>query len=116
MQLKGDYFEIVLNKITESGVVLQKSNASFQLSEIKSFTLGGQSSRFWMLRRHIISTKDVPFYSWNCISLQLINREIDLIIESQHNMKMLLKFLIVTLKTVDGSKDSAKPIIQAIKR
>ena len=75
------------------------------------------SSRFWMLRKHIISmTKkelvNVPFNSWNCITLCMSNRDIDLVIRNDEDMEKILKFLIYNLKTLDGSKDSALKLIQ----
>ena len=51
-----------------------RSSASCKLSEIKNIIYGGQSSRFWMLRKHINSVsrkkiETIPFKSWNCITL-----------------------------------------------
>ena len=84
-----------------------KSSASCKISEIKGFTYGGVSSRFWMLRKHINNMKPdqfkkVPFYSWNCITIQLEHRDVDLVIRNEYQMKVLLKFLIHSLKTIDG--------------
>jgi hypothetical protein len=50
------------------------SKGSFMIKDIKSFTYGGFSSRFWILRKHInsIDTKnltDLPFYCWECITI-----------------------------------------------
>ena len=63
-----------------------KSSASCKLSEIESFLFGGCSSRFWMLRKHINSMTrseldKLPFYSWNCITLKLARRDVDLVIK-----------------------------------
>ena len=43
-----------------------KSSSSFNLKNLNSFTFGGQSSRFWMLRKHInlMEKSAIPFYSW----------------------------------------------------
>lgn len=62
------------------------SSASCKVSEIQSFIYGGSSSRFWVLRKHINSLsrgdlKKIPFYSWNCITLKLKRREVDLVIK-----------------------------------
>ena len=70
------------------------------------------SSRFWVLRKHIISStkkelQNAPFYSWDCITLQMSNRDVDLVIRDEEDMNKFLKFLIYNLKTLDGSKDSA---------
>lgn len=63
-----------------------KSKTSCNVSDIKSFVFGGFSSRFWMLRKHInsLSNQDLnklPFYSWECITLELKNRNVDLVIK-----------------------------------
>lgn len=89
-----------------------KSSASCMLSEIDSFLFGGCSSRFWMLRKHINSQTrteldKVPFYSWNCITLKLGRRDVDLVIKDDKQMQLFLKFLIYSLKTLDGVKGSA---------
>jgi hypothetical protein len=72
-----------------------------------------------MLRKHINSIPlnkqhKIPFYSWECISLQLKNREVDLVIKSEENMQKFIKFLVYTLRTVDGLKGSAEKVIVAV--
>lgn len=69
----------------------KKSRTSCHIHEIKSFIFGGFSSRFWMLRKHINclphdELDKVPFYSWECISLELQNRSVDLVIQDQQKM------------------------------
>ena len=67
-----------------------KSSASCPISEIKGILYGGISSRFWMLRKHINSipsenmrTGHVPFYSWQCVTLQMENKDVDLVIQNE---------------------------------
>jgi len=53
---------------------LCKSSASCYLSDITGFVFGAVTSRFWMLRKHLISIgndddANVPFYSWECITI-----------------------------------------------
>jgi len=72
-----------------------------------------------MLRKHINSLPvnqhdQIPFYSWNCITLQLKHRDVDLVIRDERDMRHLLMFLIYTLKTRDGDRDSAVPLINAV--
>lgn len=74
----------------EVKLVIQPSSASCSLSQIKSISFGGFSSRFWSLRKHIISTEfqfqkplNLPFYSWQCISLNLNNRDVDIVIKNE---------------------------------
>ena len=51
----------------------------------------------------------LPFYSWQCISLELKDRCVDLVIKNEHNMDMFIRFLILSLNTIDGCKNSAEP-------
>ena len=72
-----------------------------------------------MLRKHINSLPinkqhKIPFYSWECISLQLKEREVDLVIKSEEHMKMFIKFLVYTLRTIDGCRGSAERVISAL--
>ena len=62
-----------MNRIVEYEEKL--SDASCDLKDIKSFVFGGFNSRFWMMRKHINSLttpelSNLPFYSWECISLE----------------------------------------------
>lgn len=55
------------------------------------------------MRKHINSMeekelKNIPFYSWDCISLETkAQRSVDLVIHEQDKMDMFLKFLIYQL-------------------
>ena len=74
-----------------------------------------------MLRKHINSLNDeqfkaLPFYSWQCITLQLKHRDVDLVIRDQRDMERLLKVLIHAMKTMDGRRDSAKHILSTLNR
>jgi hypothetical protein len=89
------------------------------LSDITGIVFGGTSTRFWMLRKHMNSitpqdyrTQSIPFYSWECITLQLRHRVVDLVIRNQDDMDDFLMILIDALKTVDGNRGS---IVQAYK-
>ena len=68
-----------------------------------------------MLRKHInlISKdklKELPFYSWNCITLKTKRRDIDIVIKDTKTMKILIKFLVYSLYTLDGYWDTTKTI------
>jgi hypothetical protein len=74
-----------------------------------------------MLRKHLnaIPKKDyesnrVPFFSWQCVTLQLPKREIDLVIENEDMMMQFLKLLVYKMNSIDGSKDSATGVKQAL--
>ena len=64
----------------------KKSNASCRISDITGFIFGGFNSRFWMMRKHInLLNKEqllntLPFYSWQCLSIETKYRTIDLVI------------------------------------
>ena len=73
-----------------------------------------------MLRKHfnLMSTqqlKKAPFYSWQCLTLSLPHRDVDLVIPDEVEMKHLLIFLIHKLHTLDGIKDTALPLQQELK-
>ena len=68
-----------------------------------------------MMRKHINSVDyvvggkklELPFYCWQCISMCFKLRDVDLVIEDEKNLKIVLMFLILTLKTVDGKRGTA---------
>ena len=105
---------IILEDLTEYRE--SKSSASCYIKDITGIIYGGQSSRFWMMRKYINSQpksqhNKLPFYSWDCITIQQNYRDIDLVIEDEKQMKMLIKFLVYSLETKDGNRRSAVPII-----
>ena len=80
---------------------------------------GGFSSRFWMLRKHINSMDrsklmTIPFYNWECITIELEFRFIDIVIKDMTQMDCFIKFLIYTLRTIDGKRGTANPILQSL--
>ena len=56
------------------------------------------------------------FYAWQCITIQLRNREVDLVIPDDRDMDDLIEVLVDAMNTVDGNKDSAKIVHQAIEK
>ena len=93
------------------------SSASFKLKDIQGIVFGPSSTRFWLFRKHMITMdinnfkdpKNVPWYSWECLSLQLKHRDVDIVIRDQENMTKLLKFLIYSMDTIDGERGSSLP-------
>lgn len=72
-----------------------------------------------MFRKHINSLENedlnkVPFYSWNCLTLNLKNRDIDLVIRDDKDMDKILKFLVYKIQTVDGQRGSAINILKVL--
>ena len=95
------------------------SSGSCAIDEIESFVYNGCSSRFWMLRKHIncmsrTKLDTLPFMSWNCITLRLGRRDVDLVLKNEAQMSILIKFLVYSLYTMDRKKNSAKPILDMI--
>ena len=102
------------------------SSTSCLISDIQGIIYGGFSSRFWIYRKHLccldnnILMKDtkkrkfrggnvtLPFYSWQCLTLQLSDRDVDLVIKDQKSMDLLIKFLVFSMNTKDCRKDSAE--------
>ena len=71
------------------------------------------------MRKHMIqlSCRDLihyaPFYAWDCITLNLENKgDVYLIIKNEKILEMFLKLLIYELKTIDGVRGSAVPLIK----
>lgn len=67
-----------------------------------------------MFRKHFnhlcddyFKKEDVPFYSWECITIQTIERDIYLIIKNEKIMEMFIKYLVYHLETVDGNRGSS---------
>lgn len=95
------------------------SSSSCRVEDIQAIIYGGQSSRFWMLRKHINTLpralmESLPIFSWNCITLQLGHRDVDLVIRKDEDMKRLLRFLIWRMRTLDGQKGTAEPLVNAL--
>ena len=96
--------------------VSSTSSSSTSIDDIQSIIFGGTNARFWMLRKHVNSMnteelKYLPFLSWQCITLQLSHRDVDLVIPDEKDMDKLLMFLIHSMYTVDGVKGSATQIL-----
>ena len=67
----------------------KQSSASCALEDINGVVFGGFSSRFWMLRKHVnsvdmktIKDDDMPFFSWECLTLNLKHRDVDVVIKN----------------------------------
>ena len=90
------------------------SSACCEVADIQNIIFGPTTSRFWLFRKHMNTfspemfqdEKAIPFLAWQCITLQLKHRDVDLVIKNQVEMDHLLKFLIYEINTVNGQKDS----------
>ena len=95
------------------------STGSCKVKDITSFVFGGFTSRFWLMRKHICSMqvadlKNLPFYCWQCLTISTKERDLNLVIKNETDMRYLLEFLIISLQTVDGIRGSAKEVIKTI--
>ena len=95
----------------------KKSSCSTPLDKIVGIIYGGLSSRFWLYRKHMnymsfssVKNGQAAFYAWQCITLQLENREIDLVIPDDNDMDCLIEVLVEAMNTVDGCKNSAEVV------
>lgn len=93
---------------------LKESSSSFNFSDIESFVYGPFTSRFWMLRKHILHLdknkflSDPPFFGWDCITLQIKNKwDVHLVIRNEDNMTKFLKLLIHKMETIDGHRGTS---------
>lgn len=113
--LRGKNSEIMEENFVEGrDFVYKKSNSSMALDDIQGILYGGLSSRFWMLRKHMICSNVkkmvdglTAFYSWQCLTIQLKHREVDLVIPNQRDMDDVLEVIIDAMNTVNGQKNSA---------
>ena len=53
-----------------------------------------------------------PFYSWECLTLQLKNRDVDLVIPKESQMMMLIKYIMYKINSVDGTRNTAEPMFK----
>ena len=61
-----------------------------------------------------VKNGDAAFYAWQCITLQLRTRDVDLVIPNEKDLSCFIDYLVVKMNTVDGRKDSANFIVKAI--
>lgn len=106
----------ILTAQSEKIYSLKKSSTSIKLNDVIGIIYGGLSSRFWMLRKlfntydkKCINNGELPYYAWECITLQMSNREIDLVIKNERDMDEFIMIIVKHMNTLDGHKDSAEP-------
>ena len=57
--------------------------------------------------------ENVPFYAWDCLTLQFKDKnDVYIIIRNESIMTLFLKLLIYELKTIDGNRGTAEPLIR----
>ena len=61
-------------------------------------------------------SSQAPFYAWNCLSIQLAKRTIDLVVPDEKAMFNLLKILVYKMNTLDGVRGSSLTLQRAVFR
>ena len=89
--------------------IQKKSQTRILFSEIKSFKYGPSSTTFWMTRKHInqlpklnIINNHMPYYVWQCLTIELKDRDVDLVILKEDEMIAILSLLIWKTNTING--------------
>ena len=54
-----------------------------------------------------------PFFNWQCLTIEITGRTIDLVIKDDNEMNLVIKFLVQALNTSDGRKGTAQFYIDA---
>lgn len=103
-----DFYSNWMNDFT-----LKQSNSSFNLDDIQNFSYGPYTSRFWMLRKHILLLdkkkfmEKPTFFGWNCITIKIKEKwDVHLVFGSERSCQNFLKLLIHRLESVDGKPGS----------
>ena len=72
-----------------------------------------------MLRKHMNSiprenskTGHVPFYSWECVTIQMENKEMDLVIKDEFEMDLLLGVISYHMETYNNDRYSAREFVK----
>ena len=111
---------------------LRDCTKEFRIEDVQGFVFGGFASRFWVQRRginEIIAHEKaaghgkaldhiLPYYAWECITIQLPDRNIDLVVREEIHMQLLLKVLILALDSFDSHAGSIRSLreIKVIRR
>lgn len=89
----------------------------YRLKDITGFIYGACSSRFSTFRNsinEILAQHDcpkeiddlMPFYSWECLTIQFKRRDLDIVVKDEIQMEILLKFLIAETNSFDSNRNS----------
>ncbi len=70
-----------------------------------------------MTRKHInqlpnidVMKNSMPFYAWQCLSIQLPTRSVDLVIFEEKDMIAVISLLIWKTKTINGVAGTAREL------
>lgn len=62
------------------------------------------------------NNESMPFFAWQCLSLKLNHRDVDLVIKNQKEQNNLVKYLLYNLNTIDGNVNSANGIMNLMEK
>jgi hypothetical protein len=89
--------------------VQKKSTTTIMFKDIRSFKYGPNSSTFWITRKHInqlpignIINNHMPYYAWQCLTIEMKDRDVDLVISNEKDMIAIISLLIWKTHTVNG--------------
>jgi hypothetical protein len=58
--------------------------------------------------------ENIAIKSWDCITINLKHRDVDLVIPNEDSMTFLLRLLIYKIETIDGLRNSASKLLEAM--
>ena len=129
------HFESIQNQYIQ-----KESECGCRIDAIKGIIFGGLSSRFWLYRKHVIyqdshvesmdgydfklsknyktpqQVQRAPFYSWECLTLELEGRSVDLVIKDETDMMNFIKFLIMKLDMVNNVPGSGAKLRRTLNK
>ena len=101
----------------------KKSHLSFFPKDVKNFVIGGTSSKFWSMRKFLnlkpvqeyrYDQENIPLYAWNCITLDMVYEDINIVIPKERDMRNFVRVLIYLMDTMNGESKSSLPLQNAI--
>jgi len=63
-----------------------------------------------------IKDSDMPFFSWQCLTLNMKHRDVDVVIQDDKDMEDFITLITWSMKSVNNSRDSAKSIYRQLRR
>ena len=118
----GQYLQIQnVEYVKGMGLLETVTNKSklfqYKLNDITGFMYGACSTRFQMFKNsinEIIAQSDdiknidslMPFYAWECLTIQFKRRDLDIVVKDEQQMEILLKFLIMETNSFDSNRNS----------
>lgn len=63
-----------------------------------------------------LKAESMPFFAWQCISLTLSHREVDIVIKDEKDQNNLVKYILYKMRTIDGRAGSADLILKQMEK